>query len=272
MPKRMIDTDLWNDDDIIADFTAEDKYFWLYLLTNPHNNICGVLKYSPALMARDMGLHKDTIINLLYRFERVHHRLYVDRDTNEILILNWSKYNWTKSEDFLKTIQKKLVEIRSLDIQNILIEKIKEKLDKTVLRPSQEGTNTISNSNTISNIFSYWNDKHIIMHRELTEDISKAIEKALKLYSEEEVKTYIDRYAKVIGDKNYFWHYKWSLKDFLTRKEGISAFNDEGSKWVSYCENRNKTPEKTRYGTFDVNEAFASAVERTFNENLDGNI
>jgi hypothetical protein len=145
MPKRMIDTDLWNDDDIIADFTAEDKYFWLYLLTNPHNNICGVLKYSPALMARDMGLHKDTIINLLYRFEKVHNRLYVDRETSEILILNWSKYNWTKSEDFLKTIEKKLVEVKSNYIKELLICKINEKLGKTVLTPSQEGTNTITN-------------------------------------------------------------------------------------------------------------------------------
>lgn len=150
MPKRMIDTDLWNDDDIIADFTAEDKYFWLYLLTNPHNNICGVSKYSPALMARDMGLHKDTIINLLYRFEKVHNRLYVDKETNEILILNWSKYNWTKSEDFLKTIEKQLKDIKSAKIQEILVEKINEKQGKTVLRPSQEGTitNTIPNTNT----------------------------------------------------------------------------------------------------------------------------
>ena len=86
----------------------------------------------------------------------------------------------------------------------------------------------------ISNIFNYWNDKNIIRHRELTEDISKSIEKALKSYSEEEIKTYIDRYATVIGDKNYFFNYKWSLKDFLSRKDGISAFTDEGSKWVNY--------------------------------------
>lgn len=155
MPKRMIDTDLWNDDDIIADFTAEDKYFWLYLLTNPHNNICGVSKYSPALIARDMGLHKDTIVNLIYRFENVHNRLYVDKETNEILILNWSKYNWTKSEDFLKTIEKKLAEVKSILIRNILIEKINEKLGKTVLRPSQEGTNTNPNTNSIFNDYNF---------------------------------------------------------------------------------------------------------------------
>jgi hypothetical protein len=83
-------------------------------------------------------------------------------------------------------------------------------------------------------IYDFWNEKKIIPHKSLTKEIGEAIEKALKLYSEEEIKTYIDRYAKVIGDKNYFWHYKWSLKDFLTRKDGISSFTDEGSKWINY--------------------------------------
>ena len=86
----------------------------------------------------------------------------------------------------------------------------------------------------ISNIFNYWNTKNIIVHRELNNDISKAIEKALHTYSEEGIKTCIDRYATVFNDKSYFWNYKWSLKDFLSRKEGISSFTDEGSKWNSY--------------------------------------
>lgn len=121
------------------------------------------------------------------------------------------------------------------------------------------------NISIIEDIFIYWNSKNIIKHRELTEDISKAIEKNLKLYKEEEIKTYIDRYAKVIGDKNYFWHYKWSLKDFLSRKDGISSFTDEGSKWVSYCENT-KNKEKPKYGAFDTDDSFERALNRTYGE------
>ena len=110
----------------------------------------------------------------------------------------------------------------------------------------------ISNiSSLISNIFNYWNDKNIIKHRELTEDISKAIEKALKSYKEEEIKTYIDRYAKVISDKDYFWNYKWTLKDFLTRKDGISSFTDEGSKWVNYCDSKKIVPNGEKKYNYD---------------------
>ena len=38
----------------------------------------------------------------------------------------------------------------------------------------------------------------------------------------------------VIKDKTYFFDYKWTLEDFLNRKFGMATFKDEGSKWVSY--------------------------------------
>jgi uncharacterized protein YdaU (DUF1376 family) len=120
--------------------------------------------------------------------------------------------------------------------------------EKTICLPYAEAyENHTENENVNVNviIFEYWNNKNIIKHRELTEDISKAIEKALKSYSEEDIKTYIDRYATVIGDKDYFFNYKWSLKDFLSRKDGISAFTDEGSKWVNYTATRGNVDTRT---------------------------
>lgn len=274
MPKRMIDTELWNDDDIISEFTAEDKYFWLYLLTNPHNKMCGVLKNSPALMARDMGLHKDTIVNLIYRFENMHHLIACDKETNEIFILNWHKYNWTKSPKIISILEKEMLEIKSSYILDLIQDRISCVLGNTKDTLSigyRYLSNTNSNTNTIINIFDYWNGKRIIAHRDISEDISKAIEKALKTYSEEQIKICIDRYAKVITDQTYFWHYKWSLKDFITRKEGISAFTDEGSKWINYCEflntknaGKSTKPEPHKYGNFDAAEAFKKALQRNY--------
>ena len=57
----MIDTELWNDTKIVEDFTAEDTYFWCYLLTSPHGNICGVVKCSPVIIAREMKYSTDCI-------------------------------------------------------------------------------------------------------------------------------------------------------------------------------------------------------------------
>lgn len=156
MAKRLIDTELWNNEDIIEYFTAEDRYFWLYLLTNPHNNICGVMKASPVLIARDMGYSKETVQNLLYRFEKVHKAIYVDKTTNELLILNWAKFNWSKSPDIMRTVMKNLSSINSCKIRDILSSKIEEMWCtehpvNTLSTQSQQGTNTITNTNTLTN-------------------------------------------------------------------------------------------------------------------------
>lgn len=124
MTKRMIDTELWNNSDIIENFTAEDRYFWLYLLTNPHNSICGVMKYSPALIARDMGYHKDCVQNLVYRFETVHKAIVVDKNTNELVIVNWGKFNWNKSKDILATVSSNAKKIFSDTIRAIVMDKV----------------------------------------------------------------------------------------------------------------------------------------------------
>lgn len=122
-------------------------------------------------------------------------------------------------------------------------------------------SNSISNS--ISNIFNYWNSKDIIKHRELTDNIKKAIEKALKKYKEEEIKNYIERYNRVIKDKTYLFDYKWSLDEFLTRRNGISAFTDEGSKWVSYNNQKRVVKQgedfsKHEYSKEELNSSFDS--------------
>lgn len=252
MPKRMIDTDLWNNEDVIEHFTAEDKYFWLYLLTSPHNKMCGVLKNSPVLIARDMGLHKDTIVNLIYRFERIHNLVFCDKETNEIFILNWYKFNWTKSPKILSIIERERKDVKSEYICSLINERIEILFGEKAEQPIGYAypSNTNSNTNPITNIFNYWNTKCIIEHKSITEDISKAVEKTLKTYTEEEIKICIDRYAKVFKDSEYFWHYKWSLKDFLNRKDGISSFTDEGSKWNSYqdfLENPKKAQNQETY-------------------------
>lgn len=150
MAKRMIDTALWNNEDIIENFTAEDKYFWLYLLTSPHTNILGVFKYSPALIARDMGLHKDTVVNLLYRFEKTHGLILADKETSEVLILNWYKFNWTKSETFVTALKAELAKLNSQVVADEVEKRINSiGIDTVSIRyPYRPINNNINSNNT----------------------------------------------------------------------------------------------------------------------------
>lgn len=197
MANRLVDTKLWNDENIIENFTAEDRYFWLYLLTNPHNNICGVLKNSPALMARDMGLHKDTIINLLYRFENIHKLVFCDKETNEVVILNWSKYNWTKSPKILSVIEKELGGIKSEKIKNILSDKISSLFDKdTVSIGYRYPTNTITNNNTNNS-----NTVNVEDNKVSNEDMQLYFDKTYSIYPRKVSKVQARHtfYKKIIG-------------------------------------------------------------------------
>jgi sugar-specific transcriptional regulator TrmB len=90
-----------------------------------------------------------------------------------------------------------------------------------------------------NNIYSHWNSKNIICHKALTKEINKAIDKALAKYSEEEIIYAIDNYSEILNSKFYF-NYKWSLKDFLNRSNGISTFMNDGSNKVNYEEWKHK--------------------------------
>lgn len=155
MPKRLIDTELWNNEQIVEEFTCDDKYFWLYLLTSPHGSICGVMRYSPAIIGRDMGLHKDTIENLVYRFENNYKLIVVDKETKELLILNWYKWNWSTSGKLLQSVINSKETIKSVFIQELVQERIDfvtGKIDRVSIPYAYPTiSNTITNTNSIDN-------------------------------------------------------------------------------------------------------------------------
>lgn len=155
MPKRLIDTELWNNEQIVEEFTCDDKYFWLYLLTSPHGSICGVMRYSPAIIGRDMGLHKDTIENLVYRFENNYKLIVVDKETKELLILNWYKWNWSTSGKLLQSVINSKETIKSVFIQELVQERIDfvtGKIDRVSIPYAYPTiSNTITNTNNIEN-------------------------------------------------------------------------------------------------------------------------
>lgn len=102
---RTINLSFWTDSKVDDDFTPEDKYFYLYLLTNPQTNICGCYEVSIKQMSNQTGYNKDTIERLIKRFENVHHVIAYSKSTKEILVFNWHKYNWTKSPKMISAIE-----------------------------------------------------------------------------------------------------------------------------------------------------------------------
>ena len=65
---RTISNSFWTDSKVDDTFTPEDKDFYLYLLTNPHTNICGCYEISNKQMSRETGYNEDTIKRLISPF------------------------------------------------------------------------------------------------------------------------------------------------------------------------------------------------------------
>lgn len=122
---RSVHLSFWTDNKVEDDFTPEDKYFYIYLLTNPQTNICGCYEISYSQMTRNTGYNKDTIIRLLERFENVHKIIKFDKNTKEILILNWYKYNWSKSEKTLTGVENVAKHIKSEVFKKYVLDVVK---------------------------------------------------------------------------------------------------------------------------------------------------
>ena len=102
---RQVYGDFWNDSKVVNKFTPEDRYFFLYLLTNSHTNICGCYEISYRQMAWETGYNEETIKKLMKRMEFELDVIRYSDKTNEVLILKWHKYNWNSSPKVVKSLQ-----------------------------------------------------------------------------------------------------------------------------------------------------------------------
>ena len=117
---RQVKLSFWTDHLISDNFSAEDKYFFLYLLTNLHTNLCGCYEVSKTQVAKEMGYSEETINSLIDRFENKYNLIRYDKKTYELLILNWSKHNWTESPKFRKLVEKEIESIKDKEFKEYL--------------------------------------------------------------------------------------------------------------------------------------------------------
>lgn len=116
---RNLQMTFWTDAKILEQFDAEEKYMYLYLLTNPHTSLCGCYEISFATASFETGLSKQKIQKLIKKLIEKEVIDYSD-DTNEVLIVNWHKYNWTSSEKFVKALVKVIEHVKCLKFKQFL--------------------------------------------------------------------------------------------------------------------------------------------------------
>lgn len=93
--KRIVDTSFWTDGKV-DEFSPEDKYFMLYLLTNPFSTQLGIYEFRIKQVAFQMGYSMDAVRVLVDRFESKYGIIKFSAETNEIAIKNFLRHSIIK--------------------------------------------------------------------------------------------------------------------------------------------------------------------------------
>jgi DnaD/phage-associated family protein len=116
---RQVHTTFWNDA-FVLDLTPEEKYFYLYLMTNDKTTQCGIYELPKRVIEMHTGYNRETVDKLLGRFIDYGKVLYQD-STKEIMLTNWAKYNFINSPKVKKCIEKELEAVKNKQFTNLYL-------------------------------------------------------------------------------------------------------------------------------------------------------
>lgn len=221
---RMINTRFW-DDDYTANLDQIEKLLFLYFLTNPATEICGIYELPLKNVATDTGIDRDMIETILKRFKRDKKVFYLNgwvAVANFIFHQNLNPSVVKGIENGLKQAPKEILDLLGTD----WLQRVTDYIQGFGNRNRNEYK--LNKIETNTEVFDFWNSKKIIEHRKLTTEIEKEITKTLDSYSLEEIKSAIQTYAVVLEkeveeeERLYWWSHSWTLYEFL--KRGMKQF------------------------------------------------
>jgi len=115
---RKLHTSFWSDP-FTQDLTPEQRYFYLYLITNDRTKQCGIYEITKRQICYDTGYNIDTVSKLLEYFINKG-KIRCNFETNEIAIKNWAKYNGSTSPKVISCVNEELMSVKD----TVLIEYI----------------------------------------------------------------------------------------------------------------------------------------------------
>lgn len=114
---RHIHIDYWQDG-FVLDLTPEEKYFYIYLMTNSKTSQCGLYELPKRIIETETGYNRETVDKLLNRFIDYKKIVYCE-ETREIFLMNWIKHNKIVSPKVKKCVYEELKKIKSMDMVNL---------------------------------------------------------------------------------------------------------------------------------------------------------
>lgn len=124
---RMIHTAFWDDSKVNEKMTPEDRYFFLYLLTNGHTTEVGIYQITKEQMACETGYSIKSIHSLIQRFTEHYKLIKYNEQTYEMAIRNWGRYHFNEGgKPGMDCIQGELKLVKELSLIQFVAERIKK--------------------------------------------------------------------------------------------------------------------------------------------------
>lgn len=115
--KRVVSTGFWNDDKVLNVFSPEDRYFMLYILTNPHTTQLGVYHIPIKKAALELGYSVEAVLVLLDRFDKKYGILRYNSETSEVAIKNFLVHSIMKGgKPVSDCLEKELEGVKDLSL------------------------------------------------------------------------------------------------------------------------------------------------------------
>ncbi|WP_313469867.1 DnaD domain protein [Lysinibacillus sp.] len=220
---RLVHTSFWNDPRVVEEMTAEDKYFFLYLLTNESTTQIGIYQITKKQIAFDLGYSPESANALLQRFIEHHKLIRYNAETREIAIKNWGKYNLVRGgKPILDCVKSELKNVKD----TTLIEWVGESIPNDSIRNVYESyydTSAIRDENAKS---SNIKGSYVTSHDTSTISGQEEEKEEEKEKEEEQDK---DKEEKQLGQSvapSLIDHEFLAIKNFFDQAIRVSNFTD----------------------------------------------
>ena len=183
---RHIHIDYWQDG-FVLDLTPEEKYFYIYLMTNSKTSQCGIYELPKRIIETETGYNRETVDKLLDRFVE-YKKIKYCKETGEIFLINWLKHNRISSPKVRKCIYKELKKIKSIDMVNLFLDecyKYGYTLDESEIKINMGMDRVSIPIPQVKNNFEHgYGEKEKQKEKEKEKEVSHSVGRFKKLYEE----------------------------------------------------------------------------------------
>lgn len=219
MAFRKIHDTFWTDPDI-EDLTPEQKFFYLYLITNPLINQIGLYEFSFKRASFETGYNQETIEKLLLFFEN-EEKIKRSLFTKEILVVKFWHHNKSSSPKLLQHAKSLINKVKDKSLIRYIysMDRVSLKEEEEEKEKEQTKKKVQSSKKIVLDLIDFWNNKNGCSLKFTTKK-SNQVKARLNTFSVDELK------KAILNRSNDEW----------INNEGIKFKSD----WESFWRNDEK--------------------------------